>query len=181
MPQFRLTEKFARDLKVSTLQEPTNPLLLLDDWFVDVIRIDRKKVAMVTHVDSRLTFLLPYVNIGGASSVPACTGVLLAQFLIENDLSEQAEEAERLFEKPLIFCKTQDRSVLGHMNELKRCIGVMIYHAHFEDIDWDNLIGEANDIPLRMPNGKYIKPAELFLERILNTDFHGADKRHNWP
>jgi hypothetical protein len=86
MAQFRLTKKFAADIKVSKLESPALQTTRFDDWFIDVIRVQRKKVAMATHAKSLLTFLLPYKQVGGAKSVPNCITVSLKKFLNENDL-----------------------------------------------------------------------------------------------
>ena len=64
MVQFRLTKKFATDIRVTQLTSPCDVTLILDDWFIDVIRVKRKKVAIATHAKSLITFLLPYEQAG---------------------------------------------------------------------------------------------------------------------
>ena len=49
MPQLRLTQKFAKDLRISNLEEPQNAVSIFDDWVIDIIRVQRKKVAMMVH------------------------------------------------------------------------------------------------------------------------------------
>jgi hypothetical protein len=66
MPQLRLTQKFAKDIKVESLIEPPPISKLLDDWAIDRIIIMRKKIAIITHVKSLLTFFVSYNEIGGA-------------------------------------------------------------------------------------------------------------------
>lgn len=70
MPQFRLTQKYAKDYKIKELSEPAVIAHPLDDWFIDVIRANRKKIAMVTHAQSTLTFFIPYSEAGGAIFIP---------------------------------------------------------------------------------------------------------------
>lgn len=80
MSQFRLTKKFAADLNITQFSSPCLVTSIFDDWFIDMMRVHRKKVAIATHATSLLTFLLPYQDIGGAKSVPDCIGVLLGIF-----------------------------------------------------------------------------------------------------
>jgi hypothetical protein len=67
MPQFRLTQKYAKDCRINTLLEPQPVVHPLDDWFIDVMRVHRKKIAMVTHAQSTFTLFIPYAEIGGLS------------------------------------------------------------------------------------------------------------------
>jgi len=120
MAQFRLTKKFATDMKVSKLGSPSLATPILDDWFIDVIRVQRKKVAMVTHAKSLLTVLLPYEKVGGAKSAPDAIAVSLKKFLKESKLDVSEEQVSQIFSNPHTFCKTDNRKVLGYMNDFKR-------------------------------------------------------------
>ena len=150
MAQFRLTQKFATDMKVSSLSEPCLVTPICDDWFVDVVRVQRKKVAIATHGKSLLTFLLPYEQIGGAKSVPSCVGISLGIFLTENELSVAQNQVEEVFSMPPTFCKTNDRKVIGHMTDFKNCIDVMDFYRNvsFSKIDWDEIMNDINHTPI---------------------------------
>jgi hypothetical protein len=71
MAQFRLTQQFARDLKVIIDESPDATPHPLDDWIADadVLRVERKKVAIVTHVQTLISFIFPYHAVGGAKNV----------------------------------------------------------------------------------------------------------------
>lgn len=172
MTQFRLTKKFATDIKVIKLGPPELTSSVLDDWFIDVIRVQRKKVAIATHGKSLLTFLLPYEEVGGAKSVPNCVGVLLGMFFRENDLDVDEGQVEKIFSEPPIFCKTDNRKVLGHMNDFKNCVlATAVHHdLNFHDINWDEVMHSINHTPVNMQGYAYpIEIAkELFLNRIVN-------------
>jgi len=168
MPQFRLTQKYAKDFRVEKLIEPNPMTHLLDDWFIDVIRIQRKKVAMVVHAKSLFTFLLPYAEIGCAVNVPACIGVLLQEFMQKNDLMDRHEQVIKLFCGPMIFCKTNDRRVLGHMNDFKRYVEFFL-EAHDSlstQINLKQLAKEINQTPIKFGVSEYGDPLKQFL-RIL--------------
>src|SRR5687768_4050541 len=99
MPQLRLTQKFAQDLKVMQLGYPKEVTTLFDDWVMDRIRIRRKKVAIMTHVTSLLTFLIPYCHVGGAMSIPSCIEPLLIKFIHDVDMPQFERQICTLFAK----------------------------------------------------------------------------------
>ena len=57
MIQFRLTKKFAHDCKIIKLSDPIATEHPLDDWFIDRMIVDRKKIAIITHAKTAFTFL----------------------------------------------------------------------------------------------------------------------------
>jgi len=151
MAQFRVTKKFAMDYKLSKLLEPSKTISLLDDWVIDVMRIARKKVAIITHAKTLFTLLIPYSHVvGGAKGIPQCIPLLLKQWLYDRKYSEYIRETERLFISPPTFCKTQSRQILGHMNDFKRCIAVQTFDMPFEVIDWDILMESTNTMPINV-------------------------------
>lgn len=105
MPQFRLTKKFAADCKIIPLETPLLVSNVFDDWVIDVIRITRKKVAIVTHVTSVLTFLIPYV--------PAYIEKCLIEWLKARQLDQATKEVNLFFQGSLYFNKTENRQVLS--------------------------------------------------------------------
>lgn len=173
MAQLRLTKKFATDMKVSKLELPSLVTAILDDWFIDIIRVQRKKVAMVTHAKSLLTFLLPYEKVGGAKFVPDAIAVLLKKFLKESELNVSEEQINQIFSISHVFCKTDNRKVLGHMNDFKRCIEVGIHYdgLSFDAIKWDDIMHSINNMPIGTQDYKYATEiaAELFSELTIST------------
>ena len=63
MVQIRLTKKFVNDLKIKSLPAPKPVISVFDDWIIDNLILNRKKIAMATHVETRLTFFFPYILI----------------------------------------------------------------------------------------------------------------------
>jgi hypothetical protein len=168
MTQFRLTQKFAYDIKVDSLSEPVSKFNVLDDWLIDRLIITRKKVAMVTHAKSLLSFFIPYSDVGGAISIPECIGVLLSEWLYEQDLDKLGEQAIDIFsgKQPRSFCKTVDKKLLGHINDFKRCVGVCVRYLPFEEIDFEDIANKINTMPVTTTANSYSTPERLMLKLL---------------
>jgi hypothetical protein len=121
VPQFRLTQKFATDCKIKQLVEPVMTAHPLDDWFIDRLIIDRKKVAMITHGKSTFSFFIPYADAGGAKNLIDYFKGQLKGLFLRNSLSALALEVDKIFAEEPVFTKTVDRKILGHMNDFRRC------------------------------------------------------------
>jgi hypothetical protein len=164
MPQFRITQKFSKDLKIKILDEPSSNLTYLDDWFIDVIRIDRKKVAFITHANTLLSFLIPYSHVGGVSKVPLAIKGQLLKFVVNNKFPQYQEQIVTIFDKDIVYCKTKDRSVLGHMNDFKVFIEGYTYKVSFDKIDWDAMMVQLNNTLAGDSKGGYNRPIDLMLD-----------------
>ncbi len=170
MTQLRITKKYADDIKVKQLFIPNDVTPIFDDWFIDMVRIRRRKVAMVTHAKTLLTFILPYNHIGGAKAVPECLKVLLLEYLYENDFNDLAEIVEKQFlNDGVVYCKTVNRRILGHMNDFKVCVDCHGYYHNdqFDSIDWDKVAEQINETPLG--SVKYKNPRMLAKELFSGT------------
>jgi len=168
MPQFRLTLKFSKDLAVKSLPEPEASCSFFDDWFIDVVRVDRKKVAFAMHAKTYFSLLIPYTHVGGAKGVPSAIKDLLIKFVVENNLPEYQEKIHFLFREKFTYCKTKDRSVLGHMRDFKNFIDSYTMHTPFAVIDWNEVIVKVNTILAGDSKGDYNRPVDLMLRSLTN-------------
>ena len=162
MATFFITRKFSKDIKVDKFSEPPTVLDSFDGWFIDIFRVQRKKIAIATHATTYLTFFLPYCDIGGAVSVPDCVGVLVAQLLYDQECTRHADNVQNMFENKHIFCKTNNRKVLGHMNDFKYGVEAMTMYLDFPDIDWDEIIEKVNKTLINTKVEGYETPQTLF-------------------
>src|SRR6266487_2018107 len=112
MPQFRITKKFATDCKIKQLSEPMSTIHPLDDWLIDRMYDQRKKIAIIIHVKTTFTFFIPYADAGGAKFIPSHFKILLSEFFYKNSLPDHAEKVAELFAHEPIFTKTVDRKIL---------------------------------------------------------------------
>lgn len=157
MPQFRLTAKFAKDIKVEKLENPADVVPVVDDWVIDVIRINRKKAALITHFSTKISFIIPYVEVGGAKTIPDWIPIIWKAWLFDEGLSSLAQQIDQVFSGPIIFCKTNDRNVLGHMNDFKRSIECMVAMGD----DLNEISSRLHKTPMKCKNGAYSTPIEL--------------------
>ena len=82
MPQFRLTAKMARELKITSLEMPSSGHAnFYDDWYIDIDRFMRKKVILCMHVDTRAALAIPISEIGGIKNFFPCFKLLLSAVL----------------------------------------------------------------------------------------------------
>lgn len=169
MPQFRLTQKYAKDCHINTLSDPQLVVHPLDDWFIDVIRINRKKIAMATHAQSTFTFFIPYATVSKAAAIPAYIGELLKEFLYSHGLLEWAEGVDMLFSETTRFCKTANRKILGHMNDFRQCAKAYAEHPPncAPPINWDQIANKINNMPVNFSaDNQYIFPIKLLAKLI---------------
>jgi len=164
--QCRVTKKYAIDCRIENLPLPCNTLSPLDDWFIDVFRINRKKIAMITHAKSTYTFFVPYSEVGGAKAVPGHINKLLTEFLCRENLIQHLDELKRITTGDFVYCKTVDRKILGHMNDFKRCASYRLeeYPSDFEGAE--KMIAQ---IPVNIKSMGYTTPLERMHELLDNS------------
>lgn len=168
MPQFRLTKKFATDCKIKQLHMPVVTSHSLDDWFIDRIIVDRKKIAIIVHATTIFCFLIPYADAGGAKNIPEYFKETLKELFQRNALPELALEIDKLFAEPISFTKTVDKKVLGHMNDFK-------YHAEpYADeplpVNWHHTAERINNMPTKGGPHDWIFPVER-INQLLGINF----------
>lgn len=163
--QYRLTKKFAVDCRIESLSIPCNTLSPLDDWFIDVFRVNRKKVAMVTHAISTYTFFVPYAEVGGAKMIPGHINKLVMDFLYREDLTHHLGELERLAKSDIVYCKTVDRNILGHMNDFKRCVG---FRLEENPTDFEGAEKMISQIPVNIKSFGCTTPLDRMRELLNN-------------
>lgn len=160
MPQFRLTKKFATDCKIKHLVEPAITAHPLDDWFIDRMIVDRKKIAVITHAKSTFTFFIPYSEAGSAKGLIAYFKNQLKELFQQNSLPTLALDVEKLFTEESIFTKTVDRKILGHMNDFKRCAEP--YPGDPLAVDWQNIAERTNNMPINAGSRDSSFPIDCF-------------------
>lgn len=167
MAQLILTQKYAKDCRITTLAMPVLIINSLDDWVIDVIRVQRKKVAMITHVRSILTFFIPYSHVGGTASIPACLGVLLQEYIRDHELEQYEKDIKDLFfSDQFIFTKTNNRKIIGHMNDFKNILKGLTTNTNFDNINWDKVHSYINNTLVKTSGTEYERPNDLMFQLL---------------
>ncbi len=177
MRQFRLTQKFATDCKIKQLVEPIMTAHPLDDWFIDRLIIDRKKIAMITDGKSTFTFFIPYTDAGGAKNIIEYFKGQLKDLFLHNSLSVLALELGKLFAEAPTYTKTVDRKILGHMNDFRRCTEP--YPGDPYPIDWQDKAERINNMPINAGSRNSSYPIENFNE-LLGINLPKRKTRYSW-
>lgn len=151
------------------MSEPQTTISVFDDWAIDVIRVQRKKVAMMVHVKSYLPFFIPYQTIGGAQNIVPALGIVLSEWMVKKGYANQCKIISELFSEPVVYCKTVNRKVLGHMNDYKRCAPFAWDDISFANIDWDAQTTELANMPITFADCgiKYPTAEQLMLHLIM--------------
>jgi hypothetical protein len=165
--QIRVTKKFANDLKLKDLPEPQHVISIFDDWVIDVVTLSRKKVAMATHLASRLTFFFPYSSVGGAKNVAGFIGVAIQDFLSNNDLEKYTNEIESIFDSVFYCANTADKSLIANVTNMKQILSAYT-GENFEMINWHRMNKSVNDIIMRSKssNNEYFSPKERMMSLL---------------
>jgi hypothetical protein len=158
MPQFLLTKKFATDCKITQLIEPVVTAHPLDDWFIDRMIVNRKKIAMITHGKSTFTFFIPYADAGGAKEIVAYFINQLKDLFQRNSLPALALDVDKLFAENPIF------TILGHMNDFKRC--ATPYSDDPYPVDWQDTAERTNNMPIKGGSTDWLYPVERLNELL---------------
>lgn len=168
MPQFRLTHKFARDLRINALSEPNETESLFDDWIIDVIRVERKKVAIVLHAKTLLVFAIPYIAVGGVKHIPAHISVILQHYLDSEQSVQHIAHVQTLFKTKSSFCKTNNRQLLGHLNDFKAIIHCYANSNSFEHINWYTIACKLHKTPVKRLD--WGNPSEYMAQQLSILD-----------
>lgn len=135
------------------------------DWYVDVIRVLRKKIIIFIHIHTKISFAIPIYEIGGIHAIFECFAFLLRDFLYELDRNAIAEQAYNEFNSPkslINFVKTNHNSTLSYASTcaayLKRRLTTVTQAS------LDNAINILNNMPRK--SFGYKTPHEIWLQNL---------------
>lgn len=171
MPQYRLTKKCSKDCQIKVADLPQNTLSTVDDWIIDILTINQHKIMMAMHVRTLCTLLIPYdlssTAIGVLEQIPQFFGQFL---LLCGYTAREAVQAFRcLSEQPQKFCKTDNRSLLGFMNDFKKCIYYHLEDVVSEKICLNDMAVFLSELPVNIKGLGFITPRELLDEYLNQT------------
>lgn len=139
----RLTQKLAKKLKVTPIALPRAPGPLAD-WTANLFNVGRTQYILLTNSASLYATVLPG---RGLNSPQAFTDRAIATLLDQLSVEGYAGIIEQLIAHTaeIVFAKTDDRSLLGSMNDQVRC--AMSYLERVGDTT-SNATSKLNAMPM---------------------------------
>jgi hypothetical protein len=172
MLQFRCTGKAQKQLglKLSELREIKKPDSTLGNWYVNLTTIDRKKTFLFMNDRTLLSFILFGVKKSNTSRIHEIFLKALNQLLFMEGFDNQIINKINNEYLDLEYTKTNDRSLLGNMNDLMDSYKHFIYSdGGLKYCDLSTIIHKINRMPQRNIGWKYSIDAATEL-------FHSPDK-----
>lgn len=120
MPQFRLTAKMAKALKVVKLGNPTTATPLYDNWYLDVVTVLSMKVYVFMHTQTKVAVAILGYEIGGIKGLFIDFASMIRQLFDFLEYENIAEEAYNYFscdKSQMNFTKANDKSTEKYLSE----------------------------------------------------------------
>lgn len=95
-----------------------------DDWYANLLVLDRRKCLLLTHAATLFTVFEPDVRVGELRSTRDLVSALVERELCKEQLPPETFGDMRSEE--LVIAKTADRSVLGCMNDMAFLVEVAV-------------------------------------------------------
>ena len=125
MVTLRCTQKLLKRLRVEPEAETPPPTNALGNWYANLIYFGRLQVVMATSELSLLTIVLPADKLRKSLVPNLCEATVALLRNVGVDSMRAIQEAEHMQE--VRYARTADRSVLGSMNDLSRCLEGYLY------------------------------------------------------
>ena len=133
-----------------------------DGWFVDIFNVGRKKLVLITHHLSFLSFVTYLSHIGGSDRIPDWFMNEFHSFCEEKNISHAALERLKMQHS---FHKTNSRIVIGHMTDIKN----VIFHSmeeKGEHVAWKETSNFLHTFLMKYPSGEYSEPLLEFMKLL---------------
>lgn len=127
MAIIRCTQKLLSELKLKPV-DCIDKSIGLGGWHANLIRVDRRKCILFTHDKTLFSFFVPGLTKPDFKKISDIFGQNLFKSLMREALPQVYIEMFLDDIRKLQFCKTNNRSVLGSMNDL-------IFHLKFKVVD----------------------------------------------
>lgn len=167
MQFIKCTKKLLNELQ----QKPTSEVVTankLGGWHANVFHIERRKCVLVTNDLTLYAMFIPYLTKPDFKAFHIVFGQnLFKNLLYEKLLQSEIEIALEEYQE-IQYAKTDNRSVLGTMNEQKFQIEYMIHaEGGLNDTDIYALNSKLNRIIYSPINYRY--PIEMLKEKLCST------------
>jgi Domain of unknown function (DUF6933) len=148
MAILRCTQKLLSELKLrpsDSIQQPDE----LSSWHANLLRIGRRKCVLFTHDTTLYSFFIPGLKKPDFENIREVFRQNFFKSLIVEDIPQKHIEIFLEANREIRISKTNNRSVLGSMNDLAFQLKDKIaYEGGIENTDITKLIHDINRIPM---------------------------------
>lgn len=167
MQLIKCTQKLLKELQ----QKPTNQVPLksnLGSWHANIFHIERRKCVLVTNDLTLYTMFIPYLKKADFKAFNTVFGQNLFKNLLYENLSQNEIETALEEYQEIQYAKTDNRSVLGSMNDQKFQLEYLIQsEGGLDKTDIYELNYKLNRIILSAID--YKEPIEILKKKLQKT------------
>lgn len=138
----RCTGRVRRRFRLEVAHEPQESSTILGSWYANLLNFERQRHVLCVSERTSLPVLVPARNSEFPNRLPEYVGQILAHLAIPQAAIE--EEVREM--SPMEVGRTQDRSLLGVMNDFARM--APHYLAHGSVLETSLWLGQAPSGPL---------------------------------
>lgn len=145
----RCTSKLLKELRVKPVEQEIIEVNSIREWHANIITVQRKKCIVFTHSMSLYSFVIFGVKRKELDNLSKEFSKHLASNLFADQIDSSKLIGNREFETKLIYTKTNNRSVLGSMNDITYQIEMSVYNwPESKEIDSIEISQHLNKIPM---------------------------------
>jgi len=150
----RCTQKLLKELRVKPVE--SDVVSEVESWHANLLRIDRRKCVLFTHDTTLFSFLVPGLRRPDFDHFDVVFGEGLFRSMRLFDFTQDQIEQMLDWSRHISYAKTNNRSVLGSMNDLAFHIEYYIADdGSLDTADLATMHKRINEIPFKAIDYKY--------------------------
>jgi hypothetical protein len=167
MKIIRCTKKLLKEAGIAVTDQPVSPSSWLESWHANLVIIDRCKCLLVTNDESFYTLFIPGLKKSDFKNLKLIINEHLFKSMVYDGLPQSSIEKILAVGDELFFPQTNNRSVLGTMNDMKFALEHRVYAnggmKYCKPLEFQHTINSM------MPLGplKYGFSLEVFKKKLL--------------
>ena len=166
MPYICCTHKLSKELRIKP-SSPQSENIGLGNLYANLLSIDRRKCVLFTHEQTLYSLLVPNLKKPEFLHLDDIfVQALFKQLRVEMFTQGQIESVLEEYDGKIMYAKTENKSVLGSMNDLAFHIKEVQFQEGLANADMILLVRKVNGIPFKAIGFKY--PETLFRLRLSN-------------
>ncbi len=153
MPLIRCTKKLLTEMGDAALSTPGQAAgdVLLGDWFANLLRIEGQKCVIFTSERTLLTFLVPGLRRDAIRDLPNIFRDGLSGLLESEAFTDEAVDRLHSEYRELAIASTNDRRVLGSLNDLSQMAEAHVQHGGgLHSCDVREINHRLNQTPMKL-------------------------------